>query len=288
MGAMNADRRTETFQTPAPVRLRVEIPKGRISITAEATSETTIELTASRGDDLAREMIAEAEVSQSGDAIVVQIRREHRTFFGFGGDVHAVVRVPIGSSAQLATGAGGIETDGRLDDVDAQSGAGAIHLDESGEVRARSGAGSISIGTVTGSVDVKSGSGKVTVGQVGANARIATGSGGAELAGAVGDAKVTTGAGSIEVGSAGDSLEAFTAAGAVHVRRADHGRVSAKTIAGQVSVGVANGAAALIDVSTMSGRVHSELESTTGPAEGDKRVELIIRTMSGNVNLARA
>jgi DUF4097 and DUF4098 domain-containing protein YvlB len=131
-------------------------------------------------------------------------------------------------------------------------------------------AGSITIAEISGSADVKSGSGKIEIGRVGA------------------DTRVTTGAGDIEVGEAGDSVEAFTAAGAVKVRRADHGRVRAKTMAGRVSVGVAKGSAAYLDISTMSGRVHSELDAAEPPADGDKRVELIIRTMSGDVNLARA
>lgn len=285
---MNPDIRSQTFQTPAPVKLRVEIPKGRIAVTAAETAETTVELAPAHGDSLARDMIADAEIAQNGDEIVVRIRRERRILFGFGGDVEAEIRVPLGSSAQLGTGAGRIETHGRLGAVEAQSGAGAVRLEEAAEARVRTGAGSISIGAVAGSIDVKSGSGKVSVGKVGADARIATGSGSAELEEAVGEAKLTTGAGDIEVGAAGDSVEAFTAAGAVRVGRADHGRVHAKTIAGRVSVGVADGAAALVDISTMSGRVNSDLEASAPPAEGDKRVELIIRTMSGDVNLARA
>jgi DUF4097 and DUF4098 domain-containing protein YvlB len=288
MGEMNLDKRSQTFQTPAPVRLRVEVPKGRISVTAADTAETTVELAAANGDSLAREMIAEAEIAQSGEEIVVRIRRERRILFGFGGDVEAEIRVPLGSRAQLGTGAGRIETHGRLGAVEAQSGAGAVRVDEAAEAHVRTGAGSISIGAVTGSVDAKSGSGKIRVGKVGADARIATGSGSAALEGANGEAKLTTGAGDIEVGAAGDSVEAFTAAGAVNVGRADHGRVRAKTIAGRVSVGVADGSAALLDISTMSGRVYSDLEASAPPAEGDKRLELIIHTMSGDVNLARA
>jgi hypothetical protein len=46
------------------------------------------------------------------------------------------------------------------------------------------------------------------------------------------------------------------------VRRADHGRVRAKTTSGGVSVGVADGVAALLDLSTMSGRVNSELAAS--------------------------
>jgi hypothetical protein len=74
----------------------------------------------------------------------------------------------------------------------------------------------------------------------------------------------------------------------VQVRRADHGRVRAKTVSGKISVGVAGGTAAHLDISTLSGRVNSELEAGAAPGEGEKRVELVLSTMSGNVNLARA
>jgi hypothetical protein len=64
--------------------------------------------------------------------------------------------------------------------------------------------------------------------------------------------------------------------------------VRAKTFSGGISVGVANGAAALLDITTMSGRVNSELESGSAPRADERQVELILSTMSGNVDLARA
>jgi DUF4097 and DUF4098 domain-containing protein YvlB len=277
-----------TFQTPAPVKLRIEIPWGRIKIVAEEAAETRVELTAVNGDAAAREWIAGAEVIQSGDEIVVRGRKPRLRLFGFGGAVEASIHAPVDSGATLSTGAGRIETAGRLGEISASSGSGAIRLDQSCGARARTGSGPIDIAGSTGSVDAKTGSGRVTVGTVGGNARITTGSGHAELAGASGEATLTTGSGNIEVGQAGDSLEAFAASGNVRVRRADHGRVRAKTISGEVRVGVAGGAAALLDISTMSGRVNSELEAGAAPGDGEKRLELVISTLSGNVNIARA
>ena len=276
------------FQTPAPVRLRVEIPRGRIMVVAEETTETRVELTAINGDAATRAWIAEAEVAQSGDEIVVRVPKARLGMFGMGGSIEARVHAPLDSAATLSAGAGRIETTGRLGTVDASSGSGTIRLDDSSDARARTGSGDIVIAASAGSVEAKTGSGRITVGKVGADARITTGSGNAELAGASGDARLSTGSGNIEIGEAGDSLEAFAAAGNVKVRRADHGQVRAKTISGQVSVGVANGVAALLDITTMSGWVNSELEASSPPGEGEKRVELIISTMSGNVKLARA
>jgi hypothetical protein len=38
----------------------------------------------------------------------------------------------------------------------------------------------------------------------------------------------------------------------------------------------------------MSGRVNSELQESAAPGEGEKHVELILSTMSGSVDVARA
>ena len=285
---MSQDKRMQTFQTPTPVRLRVDIPKGRIKLVAEETGETRIALTAIHGDATARAWIADAEIDQNGDEVVVRIHKSGLSLFGLGGGIEAEIHCPLGSAAGLTTGSGRIETTGRLGEVNAASGSGRICLDDCAEARVRTGSGDIVIASATGSVNAKTGSGRVSVGKVGANARITTGSGHAELASAAGDAKLTTASGNIEIGQAGDSLEAFAASGNVEVRRADHGRVRAKTFSGRISVGVARGSAALLDISTMSGRVNSELEAAGAPEADEKQVELVLNTMSGNVNVARA
>jgi hypothetical protein len=285
---MTQDKRSQSFQTPAAVRLRVDIPKGRIRIIAEETGVTRVELTAIHGDATARAWIADAEIVQSGDEIVVRVQKSGLMLFGLGGGIEAEIHTPLGSAATLSTGSGRVETIGRLGEVKASSGSGAIRLDDCAEARARTGSGDIVIASAAGSVNAKTGSGRISVGKVGANAKITTGSGHAELAGAAGDAKLSTASGNIEIGEAGDSLDAFAASGNVEVRRADHGLVRAKTFSGRISVGVARGSAALLDITTMSGRVNSELDAAAAPDPGDKRVELIISTMSGNVNVARA
>ena len=277
--------RYEIFETTSPVKLRVEVPSGRIFVTAGATSETRIEMTAY--SSAARKWIADAEISKNGDEINVFIRQPSIFSWGFNRGVDVNIHVPLESWAAMTTGSGHIDTAGTLGKVRATTGSGKVRLDDCGEVYARSGSGEITVRLCAGSVDAKTGSGHVIVGKVGADARIVTASGGAEIDEVAGDARVHCASGHIEIGQAGDNLDAHAASGSIRVRRVDHGRVKARTYSGSVRVGVANGTAALLDVSTLSGRVDSELRPSDAPGGEEKRVELILSTMSGNVSVAR-
>ena len=287
---MTADR-TESFETPGPAKLRVNIPWGRLTVTASGTSATRIELSAANGDPSVRDWIAQAEIAQFGDEIVVRgpnLRWSLFSLLGSGRGIDAVVATPAGSDATLSIGAGRIETTGRLATVRANTGAGNLHIAECADVHANTGAGNIDIGVVTASAETKTGAGNVKIGKVGANAEITTAAGNARIEEITGAARMKTAHGNIEIGAAGDSLDAFTSSGNVRVSRADHGYVRARTVSGGVSVGVASGVAALLDLRTVSGRVRSELEASGAPAEGEQRIELVLSTVSGNVSVARA
>ena len=277
--------RSEIFETPSAVKLRVEVPAGRVFVTAEATGQTRIELAALSSK--AREWVADAEISKNGDEIVVFIRQPSIFSWGFNRGVDVNIHVPLESWAAMATGSGHIDTAGRLGKVRATSGSGKIRLDDCGEVYARTGSGEITVRLCAGSVDAKTGSGHVTVGKVGADARIETASGGAEIDEVGGNARIHCASGHIEVGLSGDSLDAHAASGSIRVRCADHGRVRARTHSGSVKVGVPNGTAALLDVSTMSGRVDSELRPSDVPGSEEKREEQTHSTKNGNVTVAR-
>jgi DUF4097 and DUF4098 domain-containing protein YvlB len=288
MGQMTPDR-TMSFETPQPAKLRVNLPFGRINVTAEETQVTRVDLSAPNGDPNAREWIEQAEIVQLGDEIVVRGPKLRFSLFNiWGGSIEAVVHAPQGSDATLSIGAGRIETIGRLAKVHAHTGAGNVHVAECADVHANTGAGNIDIIAVSASVEAKTGAGNVKIGKVGADAEITTAAGNTRIDEIAGAARMKTAHGNIEVGAVGDSLDAFTSSGNVRVTRADHGYVRARTVSGGVSVGVANGVAALLDLHTVSGRVRSELEASGAPADGEKRIELVLSTVSGNVSVARA
>ena len=285
---MTADR-TMSFETPAPAKLRVGLPFGRITVTAEETAVTRIDLSAPNGDSNARDWIEQAEIVQLGDEIVVRGPKLRFSLFNlWGGSIEASVHAPLGSDVALSIGAGRVETTGRLATVRASTGAGNVHVAECAEAHTHTGAGNIDIAAVSGSVEAKTGAGTVRIGKVGANAEINTAAGNARIEEIAAAARMKTAHGNIEIGAVGDSLEAFTSSGNIRVSRADHGYVRARTVSGGVSVGVANGVAAHLDLSTVSGRVRSELEAGGAPKDGEPSIELVLSTVSGNVSVARA
>jgi hypothetical protein len=285
---MTADR-TMSFDTPQPAKLRINLPFGRITVTAEETAVTRVDLTARNGDANALEWIEQAEIFQLGDEIVVRGPKLRFQLFNlWGGSIEASVHAPLDSDASLSIGAGRVETIGRFAVVRANTGAGNVHVAECDEAHVHTGAGNIDIAAVSTSVEAKTGAGNVKIGKVGADAEISTAAGNTRIEEIAGAARMKTAHGNIEIGAAGDSLDAFTSSGNVRVSRADHGYVRARTVSGGVSVGVANGVAAHLDLSTVSGRVRSELEASGAPADGEQRIELVLSTVSGNVSVARA
>jgi DUF4097 and DUF4098 domain-containing protein YvlB len=126
------------------------------------------------------------------------------------------------------------------------------------------------------------------VGKVGGDATIASASGSSVLVEVAGETKVTTASGHIDLGQAGDATKLFTASGKIDIGRVDHGQIRAKTVSGKITVGVAKGTAAHLDVSTVTGRVNSELEPAAAPAVGEPQVELRLSTVSGSVDVSRA
>jgi hypothetical protein len=79
-----------------------------------------------------------------------------------------------------------------------------------------------------------------------------------------------------------------TASGSVTVATAVRGGISAHTSSGEVGVGVVEGTAAKLDLTTASGVVSNLLKPSDGPAEGDDTLLVQVRTASGDIDIHRA
>jgi DUF4097 and DUF4098 domain-containing protein YvlB len=277
-----------TFSTPTPVRLRVELWQGQISVEASETDTTTVDLRPLHGNSAATDLIDQARVEQRGDEIIVQMPRTKGGLFRSRADVAAVIRVPVHSSAKLESGSADVDTHGPLGDVSVTSGSGDVSVESAADVTIKSGSGDVAIGTASGSCDVKGGSADVSIGSVGRSADIMAGSGDVAIESVTAALKVKTGSGDVMVQSAGDSVDAMAGSGDLMLKRIDHGKIKVKTGTGDISIGVARGTAAYLDIMTVTGDVRSDLDASDSPNGEDLTAEINIQSGSGDVVLQRA
>jgi DUF4097 and DUF4098 domain-containing protein YvlB len=277
-----------TFHTPRPVSLRVELWQGLVDITAEDTETTTVELSPMHGDPGAQDVIDSAKVEQRGDEIVVLMPKIKSGLFRRGAEVEARVVVPTNSRVKVETASADIVSRGVLGDAKVYSGSGDVQLQQVADAEVRTGSGDINVETITGSCDTKSGSAEVVLGTIAGDADVLSGSGDVVIGEVGGGFKAKAGSGDIVLKSGGTSVDVMAGSGDLLLKRIDRGRVKAKTGSGDITIGVANGTAAFLDIMTVTGDVASELDGSEAPVEGDLTVEISAQTGSGDVVLQRA
>src|SRR5437773_11130695 len=97
--------RNETFDTPEPPELRINLPSGyvRVETSAEAT-QTYVEISGPNEDD--------ARIEQRRDQIVIEIER--KKLFSFKGDHHLLVTGPFGTRIDANFASADFEGNGRF------------------------------------------------------------------------------------------------------------------------------------------------------------------------------
>jgi DUF4097 and DUF4098 domain-containing protein YvlB len=214
--------------------------------------------------------VANARVEQRGRSVVVDFPRPHGGLFRQSPSVGVAVTCPDGSGLDLRSGSSDIRAAGTFTEALVATGSGDVQLDAvTGAAKLKSGSGSISAARVDKELVVVSGSGDISIGEL------------------VGDVVTKTGSGDVEVGRLGGRLQTKTGSGNLTVRRATSGAIRARGASGDISIGVEDGTAAWLDVSTVSGLVSQELRESTAPADGEQRVEITARTVSGDLRVFR-
>lgn len=276
------------FDAPGPVRLRVEIQNGDITIEASEVTVTTISLQAGPGE-AAQQLLEQTIVEQRGDEIVVLAPRRSTAFFRRTPDIDLNVRLPLDSAVDVRVNAGDVQTRGRLAGAQIKSGSGDVDLDLVGaRVDVATGSGDISLRQGGGRTDLRTGSGSIAVQEVSDAATLATGSGAVTVQQAGATIRISSGSGDIQVARALSDVSITSGSGDQQVRRAQSGRISCQTASGDVHIGIAEGVPAWLDVHSLTGAVHSALGESEPPAEDETTVSVHANTVSGDIALVRA
>lgn len=261
-----------TFDTPGPIRARIEVVHGSVQVRAEDRHDTTVTVRprdpASSADVTAAQ---QAQVTFSdGELLVRSTSRPRLLFFGSGPEIEVDVVLPAGSALDVRLTAGDVTCLGRLGAADLESKYGGVRLDHASSLRARSSSGNISAAAVGGETEATTAYGDVRVGET------------------VGPARLETGYGNVTVDRALDSLTGTTKYGQVRVGQAVRGSLVLETAYGEVEAGVREGTAAWLDVHAGAGRIRNLLTETEGPEGADETVEIHARTSYGDILIRRA
>jgi hypothetical protein len=280
--------RRQTFSTPGPVRLDLELPAGAIEIETAETDETQVELEAVSSNEQVQEMVAGAriEATRRGDGhqVSVEVRTRHGVWISFSkgpdirlGTPEMRLRIicPKGAELDIQTKSADLRAQGEYGAADIKTASGDINIDKTGDTYVKSASGDVHIETVDGLLDVKTASGDVHVFSV---AR---------------DANLQLVSGDVYIGECDGSISANTVSGDQRYEAVVNGRLELRAVSGDIAVAVRRGSRVFIDANTVSGSTSSEFElsdSPQQPAAGPDSplVEVFAKTVSGDVRVERA
>ena len=255
-----------TFATLTPPDLEIRLASGEIRIEADAADATVVDLDSSRHD----EDRWRVELVERDGRPLVRIQAPN----GFRPrSSEATVRVscPPGSGLDVQTGSADVQTQGELGQVRIQAASGDVRLDRAtGRVRIDTASGDVEVGTAADSLQVRTASGEINAKE------------------ALGDTKLQSASGDLTIQQAGTSVEGQTTSGDQSIASVGAGSVRLDTISGDLTVAVVSDIDVWMDMQTVSGETGSDLTPSAGPDAGRPRLELRMRSVSGDLKVERA
>ena len=261
-----------TVAAGLPPRLEVRNPAGSVTVQAVEGADQ-LEVWVEPLNEAAEELLDDVEIDvrefDSGSParlrVTVPERRLLRTA------AFAVrITTPAGAGARIAVASADVELTGRLGALEVTGASADLDVERGTDVRLRTASGDARIGTVDGHGSIGSASGDVRVCR------------------AQGPLKLRTASGDVSVEHSSGDVSVSTASGDVNVGGTTGGVVQVKTVSGDVSVGVAPGLRVWLDLSSVSGRMDSELADDGTNGDGPPALTLALRSVSGDMRIHRS
>ncbi|MCX4554389.1 DUF4097 family beta strand repeat-containing protein (plasmid) [Streptomyces sp. NBC_01387] len=277
-----------SFDTPQPISVNAQVDAGSIQFVAADRADTVVDV-APRDPKKDQDVRAaeQTEVAYSGGKLHIRTPKQ-RYLFGRTGTVDVTVELPAGSQVEATGGWAEVRGEGRLGEVRVKTSSGDVRLDTTGPLHLTASHGSITVDRVEGPAEITTSSGSMRVGTVTGAAVLKNSHGTTSVSDITGDLRVSGANGDIIIERARASVAATTANGTVRVAEVTRGTVQLETSYGAIDVGVREGTAAWLDISSGSGRVHNSLTASESPEKSEDTVEVRARTRYGNIDVRRA
>ncbi|WP_030738315.1 DUF4097 family beta strand repeat-containing protein [Streptomyces sp. NRRL S-31] len=277
-----------SFDTPEPISVTARVEAGSIQFTAGDRPDTVVVV---RPRDPKKDQDVRAadqtEVTYASGVLTVTTPKQ-RYLLGRTGTVDVTVELPTGSHVDMTGAWAQVLGEGRLGEVHVKTSSGDVRLDATGPLRLTASHGSITVDRIEGAAEITTSSGSLRVGLVDGPAVLKNSHGGTTVGAATGELRVSGANGDIDIARAEGSVTATTAHGTLRVGEVAAGNVQLETSYGAIEVGVREGTAAWLDVSSGSGQVRNALTASETPQETEGTVMVRARTRYGNIDVRRA
>lgn len=280
-----------TFDTPEPISVVIELGAGFVRINASDRTDTVVEVRPNDETDEADVKAAEqTQVEYSGGTLLVKAPKSKARWWTFGPGPSIVVTIdlPADSRVEMDSASADIRCDGSFGETKIDTSYGDIWLDRAGRLRLHTAYGGITVGRSAGHADITTSGGPIRIGEIDGTAVVKNAHGGITVGQVAGELRMNTSSGEISVDRALASVAAKTAYGAVRIGEVVRGSVDVEAAHGRLEIGIAEGTAAWLDVSTQHGRVDSSLDASDGPAPADETAEVRARTGYGDIVIHRS
>jgi len=263
-----------TWEFPCPDPAAISVAPwaaGSVAVSGEATAVLTVEVVGSKPDSNIDDQLEEIKVSFENGRLSVRGPKVSGLLQRWKG-LELTIKAPAGSDCDIRTAAADVALVGQL-----------------GSVVAHTASGDVTSTAATGSAMLETASGDVFVDRA-ANLRVATASGDVQVGRANGDLSINSVSGDLSIGDVSGQVGARTISGDIAVRDISGGRATLSTTSGDMRVMVAPGIGVYLDLSSLSGRVRSDLDEQPA-ADGESpetSLELRCRSISGDIQISKA
>jgi DUF4097 and DUF4098 domain-containing protein YvlB len=281
------------FDTAVPDRVEVTLSVGNVHIITGARDQASVTVNPAdpeRAQDVQAADRAEVELANGRLLVRATDPRPLGKLIGPGartGSVDVVIEVPDDVGLTVAGQVATVRVDGRVGRTEIRTQVGALHLDRTGDVTARTSGGDVTIGHAGGQARVQ-GMGTIRLGTLTGPAEVKNISGPVVVGSAEGPLRLRSSTGDLAVDAASTDVIARTAGGSITVGAATAGILDLRTSGGTIRVGVPEGTSVLLDATTKLGRVDQQLTAADGPAPSDRRAEIRAHTSMGDIVIHRA
>jgi Putative adhesin len=277
------------FDTPEPITANIEPGVGYVTIVAGDRVDTVVEIRPTNPDDESdRDAAERTTIDFAGNTLTVRgPKLNPLSWSNKTRSIDVAIELPAGSHVHGKTGLGDLTATGRLGDLNYKTGLGHVQFAEAAALDVTSGTGNVVGNRITGKASIST-SGRLHVGELADGGVLKNSNGNTVVGASGGPVTLRCANGDITVEEAADDVEAKSARGTIRVLEARRGSLTLETAMGEIEVGVRDGCAAWLDVSTKFGRVRNEMTASDQPAANADKLEIHANTALGDITVRRA